>query len=84
MLAGGVASALASIATTPFDVVKTRLATGVVPPGTSIVYALREIARKEGIQGLYAGVQARLLYSAAFGGIGFACFEGCKKLVGKE
>lgn len=83
MVAGGAATALASIATTPIDVVKTRLATGVVPPGTSIIQALQEIARKEGIRGLYAGVQARLLYSAAFGGIGFACFEGCKKLVGR-
>lgn len=83
MVAGGLASALSSIATTPFDVVKTRLATGVIPPGTPIVQALHDIARIEGVNGLFAGAQARLLYSAAFGGVGFACFEACKQAVAK-
>jgi Mitochondrial carrier protein len=74
---------VSSIATTPIDVVKTRLATGVIPHGTPIIQALRDIAQREGLHGLYAGVQARLLYSAVFGGVGFSCYEACKKVVGR-
>lgn len=68
--------------TTPIDVVKTRLATGVIPTGTAVTRALFDIARQEGIGGLYAGGEIRILFATVFGGIGFASYEACKKLIG--
>lgn len=68
--------------TTPFDVVKTRLATGVVPAGTPVFAAMKGVVASEGLKGLFAGVQARVLMSALFGGVGFASFEACKRQLG--
>ena len=82
MLSGGFASALASVSTTPFDVVKTRLATGVIPQGTSMISAFSTIVAADGISGLFVGAQTRLLSSALFGGVGFASFEICKHHLG--
>lgn len=70
--------------TTPLDVVKTRLATGVVPSGTPVFKAMQRIVATEGMGGLFAGVQARVLMSALFGGVGFATFEACKRYLGVE
>lgn len=81
-VAGGLASAFSSILTTPFDVIKTQLATGVVPPGTPVFTAMKNIIAVDGMGGLFAGVQARVLMSALFGGVGFATFEACKKRLG--
>jgi Mitochondrial carrier protein len=81
-LCGGVASAFSSVLTTPFDVVKTRLATGVVPAGTPVFIAMKGVVAAEGLKGLFAGVQARVLMSALFGGVGFASFEACKRQLG--
>mmetsp|Transcript_1409 Transcript_1409/g.1547 ORF Transcript_1409/g.1547 Transcript_1409/m.1547 type:complete len:361 (-) Transcript_1409:14-1096(-) len=83
-LAGGFASAFSSILTTPFDVVKTRLATGLLSPGTPVFTAMNQIMVAEGVRGLFAGAQARVLMSALFGGVGFASFEACKKKLGVE
>lgn len=79
LFAGAVASALSSACTTPLDVVKTRLATGKLERGTKVFAAISDIARKEGLRGLYSGVQERAMWSALFGGIGLASFETCKK-----
>ena len=80
LLVGGAASALSSACTTPIDVVKTRLATGTLPKGTKVSTAIAQIAKKEGVKGLYSGVQERALWSALFGGVGLTCFERCKTL----
>lgn len=80
LLIGGAASALSSACTTPIDVVKTRLATGTLPKGTKVAAAIAQIAKKEGLKGLYSGVQERALWSALFGGVGLTCFEKCKTL----
>jgi Mitochondrial carrier protein len=82
--AGGIASAFSSIATTPADVVKTRLATGLLPPGTNAFHAMRNIVAADGVSGLFVGVKARLLLSALFGGVGFASFEWFKRRLGVE
>jgi hypothetical protein len=82
MVAGAVSSTMSSLLTTPIDVVKTRLATGVLPAGSPVVSSILQIARTEGVLGLYAGVGERLLWSALFGGIGFTCFERSKKILG--
>jgi hypothetical protein len=80
LLVGGVASALSSACTTPIDVVKTRLATGMLPSGTKVLPAIATIARQEGARGLFSGVQERALWSALFGGVGLTCFESCKSV----
>lgn len=81
-IAGGCASSLSSLLTTPIDVVKTRLATGLLPPHTPILGALRMIAKTEGIPALFAGAQARIVLSALFGAVGFVSFEKAKELLG--
>ena len=81
ILAGASASMLSSALTTPFDVIKTRLSTGAISPGTPVLQALKNIAKKEGFFGLYAGVQERILWSSLFGGMGFSAFEKCKELL---
>ena len=43
---------------------------------------MRSIVAREGLGGLFAGVQARVLMSALFGGVGFASFEACKRHLG--
>ena len=84
MVAGGLASAFASTVTTPFDLIKTKLATGVLPPGTNPFMAMKAIVANEGMAGLFVGIQARLLMSSLFGGVGFAAFELCKRRLGVE
>jgi len=74
-----VSSALSSILTTPIDVVKTRLATGMLAPGAPVWRSIWLISRDEGLSVLYAGAGERVLWSALFGGIGLSCFEYCKK-----
>eukprot|EP01036_Dinobryon_divergens_P030552 gene30552-39814_t len=69
MTAGALSSAISSAATTPFDVVKTRISTGIIPPGSPVFSAIIRIAKTEGLTGLYAGVLPRILWSALFGGI---------------
>jgi len=81
LVAGAIASVFSSASTTPFDVVKTRLATGLLPPGSPVMGSIVKIAQKEGLRGIYAGVQARILWSALFGGIGFTCLEHSKQLL---
>ena len=53
-----------------------------VTPGTPVFTAMKNIVVVDGIGGLFAGVQARVLMSALFGGVGFATFEACKKKLG--
>ena len=84
VLAGSVASAFASAICTPLDVVKTRIATGILPSSTSLVGGLRTIFAQEGLHGLYAGMNGRIMGSSLFGGIGFASFETFKMMLGYE
>lgn len=83
-MAGSAASALSSAVTTPFDVVKTRIASGTLPPKSPILPSLVRIARQEGMRGLYAGVKSRIVLAALFGGIGFTSFETFKVLLRVE
>jgi solute carrier family 25 S-adenosylmethionine transporter 26 len=76
-----VASGLSSGITTPLDVIKTRLATGMLPPGSPVIQSILHIAKSEGVRALYAGVQARVLWSAMYGGIGLTCFEATKRIL---
>ena len=55
-----------------------------LPPGTNAFAAMRTIAAADGVAGLFVGVQARLLMSALFGGVGFASFELVKQRLGVD
>eukprot|EP01039_Chlorochromonas_danica_P000730 gene730-793_t len=81
-VAGAVASSIASGVTTPFDVLKTRLATGLLSPGSRLLPSLVSIARTEGVGALYRGMQARMVWAALYGGIGLTTYEFSKKLLG--
>lgn len=84
LVAGTLSSITSSAFTTPFDVVKTRIATGVLPAGSPVLASIVSISRAEGLGGLYAGFQARLLWSGLFGGIGFSCFEAFKQVLANQ
>lgn len=80
--AGALAGAFSSAATTPLDVVKTRMAINACPPGRDVLGCLVEVAQREGVPGLYAGLGFRVLYSALFTAVGFSSFEASKALLG--
>mmetsp|Transcript_27774 Transcript_27774/g.43086 ORF Transcript_27774/g.43086 Transcript_27774/m.43086 type:complete len:379 (-) Transcript_27774:30-1166(-) len=79
-LAGMTAGACASAIMTPLDVIKTRLATHTIPKNVNTVLGTgRAILEENGINALYAGVGARMLWSGMFSAIGFGTFEMCKR-----
>ncbi|KAM0949515.1 putative mitochondrial carrier domain superfamily [Dioscorea sansibarensis] len=87
LVCGGLAGSTAALFTTPFDVVKTRLQTQ--PPGSlaqyeGVLHALCEIARQEGMQGLYRGLTPRLAMYVSQGAIFFASYEFLKALFSLE
>ncbi|KAI0815198.1 mitochondrial carrier [Irpex lacteus] len=81
---GATSGTLAALATSPFDVLKTRKqallmsgslgGSGTTAVGTFAV--LREIVRNEGISALYAGLVPRITKIAPACGIMIGCFEG--------
>ena len=79
-VAGLAAGACSSAIMTPLDVIKTRLATHTIPGNVNTVFgAARAIFVENGINGLYAGVGARIMWSGMFSAIGFGTFETCKR-----
>ncbi|GAB2273915.1 hypothetical protein Dimus_008686 [Dionaea muscipula] len=84
LLCGGTAGCAAALFSTPFDVVKTRLQTQV--PGSvsrypSVLIALQEIRRDEGIKGLYRGLTPRLFMYISQGALFFTSYELFKGLI---
>lgn len=84
LFAGGLASGFSSGLTTPLDVIKTRLSTGLLPPGSPVFASIATIAKKEGIRALYAGATTRIAWSALYGGIGLYSFECTKRVLAAE
>ncbi|XP_009387935.2 uncharacterized protein LOC103974761 isoform X2 [Musa acuminata AAA Group] len=87
LLCGGLAGSTAALFTTPFDVVKTKLQTQA--PGTlrkynGVGHALQEIARQEGLRGLYRGLTPRLAMYVSQGAIFFASYEFLKAVFALE
>jgi len=78
VLAGAFSGMLASGLTTPMDVVKTKLATGVLSRDLSLLQCLKRVAQTEGLVGMYTGIQGRLVWSALFSAVGFSAFEWSK------
>ncbi|XP_024031493.1 calcium-binding mitochondrial carrier protein Aralar1 isoform X1 [Morus notabilis] len=87
LVCGGLAGSTAALFTTPFDVVKTRLQTQI--PGStsqysSVVHALCEIGKNEGVKGLYRGLTPRLVMYLSQGALFFASYETFKRLMALE
>ncbi|KAL0331224.1 UNVERIFIED_CONTAM: Mitoferrin [Sesamum angustifolium] len=83
LVCGGLAGSMASLFTTPFDVVKTRLQTQI--PGSTTTYngvfnTLKEIGKHEGLKGLYRGLTPRLVMYMVQGALFFASYESFKRL----
>ena len=85
---GGVASAIASIITSPLDVVKTRMQTQSPDSITrylSVVDGLKTIVRDEGPRALFNGTLARASYFFAAGGLMMGAYgalrgSACRRL----
>ena len=76
---GGLSGALAAVATTPADVLKTRMMTAAIggaPMGIKV--AAGTIIAKEGVLALFRGWQARALWIAPLGAMNFAGYELAK------
>ncbi|KAI3838790.1 hypothetical protein MKX03_030942 [Papaver bracteatum] len=81
LICGGLAGSTAALFTTPFDVVKTRLQTEI--PGSlrkydGVFHALSQIAKDEGLKGLYSGLTPRLIMYVTQGALFFASYECLK------
>lgn len=82
-IAGGFAGAIASAATNPLDVVKTRLQTqGEIGARRyrGLLDALRVIRDEEGLQGLMRGVRPRVLFHVPAAAVCWTTYEFCKHL----
>ncbi|CAN0020019.1 unnamed protein product [Ectocarpus sp. 4 AP-2014] len=82
LLAGALAGACASGMTTPFDVLKTRVATGSLEGGKGFAKNMATIVADDGWKGLYAGFQPRVVMSGLFTAVGFGSFEAIKAVLG--
>ncbi|XP_048320534.2 uncharacterized protein LOC107405979 [Ziziphus jujuba] len=87
LVCGGLAGSTAALFTTPFDVVKTRLQTQI--PGSmrqynSVIHALQEIGKNEGLRGLYRGLTPRLVMYMSQGALFFASYEFFKRVFSLE
>ncbi|KAF9242885.1 mitochondrial carrier domain-containing protein [Melanogaster broomeanus] len=83
---GAISGMTASVATSPFDVLKTRrqalLMAGTIPSRTTATIPLCwRIVQTEGISALYAGILPRTAKIAPACGIMIACFEGVGKFL---
>ncbi|KAI0307813.1 mitochondrial carrier [Multifurca ochricompacta] len=74
---GATSGTAAALLTSPFDVLKTRQQTRVLP-------LLQQIIRTEGLSALFAGLSPRIAKIAPACGIMIACFEGIGRVLTKN
>jgi len=77
---GSLAGGLGTLATTPMDVVKTRMMTGT--RYSSIFDATMKIASEEGFTTFFIGTVPRLLHKIPANGLFFLCYETFRSLLG--
>uniref|UniRef100_A0A7N0TLJ9 EF-hand domain-containing protein n=1 Tax=Kalanchoe fedtschenkoi TaxID=63787 RepID=A0A7N0TLJ9_KALFE len=84
ILVGALSGGVASVATTPFDVMKTRMMTA--PGGRRISMSMIafSILRREGPLGLFKGAIPRFFWIAPLGAMNFAGYELARKAMDKE
>jgi hypothetical protein len=73
---GALSGAIAAVATTPADVLKTRIMTGRAPAGLGALALAQRMVAEEGIASLYKGAAPRALWIAPLGAMNFA---GCAR-----
>ncbi|KAG8343165.1 putative Mitochondrial carrier protein [Trypanosoma vivax] len=78
IVAGLLAGAMASIVSSPLDVVKTQLQLGIK---TSFPEAFRHIMSRRGVNGFFAGVSARVMHTAPAGALAMLTYETTKNLL---
>ena len=76
---GALSGAVAAVATTPADVLKTRIMTGRAPPGLGALALAQRMVAEEGLSSLYKGAMPRALWIAPLGAMNFAGYELAKK-----
>ncbi|KAJ3179369.1 mitochondrial thiamine pyrophosphate transporter [Geranomyces variabilis] len=83
LFAGALAGCTATVATYPFDLLRTRFAMQGASGGpyTSLLSAVRQIYAAEGVHGFYRGVVPSVLQMAPQMGIVFAAYGGIKRLL---
>ena len=74
---GALSGAIAAVATTPADVLKTRIMTGRAPAGLGALALAQRMIVEEGIASLFKGAAPRALWIAPLGAMNFA---GCASL----
>ncbi|KAL1833067.1 hypothetical protein ACET3Z_002718 [Daucus carota] len=79
ILAGAVSGGLASVTTTPFDVIKTRMMTAIPGQPVSMSTIAFSIIRQEGPLGLFKGAVPRFFWVAPLGAMNFAGYELLRK-----
>ena len=77
---------MAAAATTPLDVVKTRLQLEGVNSSTrygttAVLPVMRKIVAEEGTAALWAGLKPRILFNAPSAAICWGVYETCKALL---
>jgi solute carrier family 25 S-adenosylmethionine transporter 26 len=77
---GALAGGLGSFATTPMDVVKTRMMTGL--EYNSIMDATVRIFKEEGIMTFFVGTTPRLMHKIPANGLFFLCYEMFRQMLG--
>jgi len=75
---GALSGAIAAVATTPADVLKTRIMTGRAPAGLSALALAQRMVSEEGLSSLYKGAAPRALWIAPLGAMNFAGYELAK------
>uniref|UniRef100_A0A803P2H9 Uncharacterized protein n=1 Tax=Cannabis sativa TaxID=3483 RepID=A0A803P2H9_CANSA len=83
IIVGAVSGGLAAVATTPFDVMKTRMMTAQGQSVSMTVVAI-SILRQEGPLGLFKGAVPRFFWIAPLGAMNFAGYELAKKAMVKN
>ncbi|KAK9805827.1 hypothetical protein WJX73_004404 [Symbiochloris irregularis] len=78
ILIGGVAGMLAAVATTPADVVKTRIMTSAIDQRLTAGGVLKDVLAKEGPLGLFRGALPRAIWTGPQGAMHFAGYELAK------
>ncbi|KAL8108875.1 uncharacterized protein LOC141671758 isoform X2 [Apium graveolens] len=76
---GAVSGGLASVTTTPFDVIKTRMMTATPGQPVSMSMIAFSIIRQEGPLGLFKGAVPRFFWVAPLGAMNFAGYELLRK-----
>ncbi|KAM9956647.1 hypothetical protein ACTFIW_000617 [Dictyostelium discoideum] len=79
-LAGSAAGGIAVCATYPLDLLRARLAIEIHKKPTKPHHLLKSTFTKDGVRGIYRGIQPTLIGILPYGGISFSTFEFLKRI----